>query len=214
MTAARRILVLDDHAVVREGLAQLLAPLGGGCEVLQGRGRPGPGPGLMAQLQGPPLDLVVLDLHLGPAGGGADPLAALRWWRSQHPQLPVVMLSGDDDPELATAAFGLRPGGLAVQVSGYPWPCSVACLWCCRAGASCRPSWPAAGRPSRRRCRAHRASARRAALPVAGLSNKEIARELALAEPTVKQHLVVIFRVLGVRNRAQAALAARQQRLG
>ena len=42
---------------------------------------------------------------------------------------------------------------------------------------------------------------------IAGQSNKEIARALGLAEPTVKAHLVTIFRVLRVRNRAQAVVA-------
>ena len=42
---------------------------------------------------------------------------------------------------------------------------------------------------------------------VRGRSNKEIARALALAEPTVKGHLVTVFRVLSVRNRAEAMSA-------
>lgn len=213
MTAARRILVLDDHAVVREGLAQLLAPLGGGCEVLQAAGL-AQAQALMAQLQGPPLDLVVLDLHLGPAGGGADPLAALRWWRSQHPQLPVVMLSGDDDPELATAAFGL---GLAGWLSKSADTLALlGGLSLVLQGGRIVPPFVASRRAAEPGSGAELTERQRDVLRCLsqGLSNKEIARELALAEPTVKQHLVVIFRVLGVRNRAQAALAARQQRLG
>lgn len=42
---------------------------------------------------------------------------------------------------------------------------------------------------------------------VLGRSNKEIARALAMAEPTVKGHLVTVFRVLRVRNRAEAVSA-------
>ena len=204
--------MLDDHAVVREGLAQLLAPLGGGCEVLQAAGlAPGPGPDGPAAR--PPLDLVVLDLHLGPAGGGADPLAALRWWRSQHPQLPVVMLSGDDDPELATAAFGL---GLAGWLSKSADTLALlGGLSLVLQGGRIVPPFVASRRAAEPGGSAELTERQRDVLRclAQGLSNK-IARELALAEPTVKQHLVVIFRVLGVRNRAQAALAARQQRLG
>ena len=45
-------------------------------------------------------------------------------------------------------------------------------------------------------------------LMVGGLSSKNIARELNLAESTVKSHVLVIFRKLGVESRAQAVLAA------
>jgi DNA-binding NarL/FixJ family response regulator len=41
-----------------------------------------------------------------------------------------------------------------------------------------------------------------------GLSNKEIARELALAEVTIKVHLTAIFRKMGVRSRTEAAMQA------
>jgi DNA-binding NarL/FixJ family response regulator len=46
-----------------------------------------------------------------------------------------------------------------------------------------------------------------------GLSNKEIARALALSDKTVKAHITAIFKALGVVNRTQAALAAQQRAL-
>lgn len=198
--APLHILVVDDHALLRDGLAALLQRLRPGCRVSQA-GDAATAAALVARHPG--MALAVVDVHLP----GGEPLALLRQLRRDHPLLPVAMLSGDTDPALAaralaegacgylpkTADMGLVAGALEVVLDGGRFvPAFVA-------QQAARPA-PAGLTPRQ---------AEILALLAQGLANKDIARRLGLAEPTVKAHLVTIFRVLRVKNRAQAALAAR-----
>lgn len=199
--APLHILVVDDHALLRDGLAALLQRLRPGCRVSQA----GDAEGAQAVLaRHTDITLAVVDVHL-PAG---EPLALLRRLRRSHPLLPVAMLSGDSEPALAaralaegacgylpkTADMGLLAGALEVVLKGGRFvPAFVV-------QQAARPA-PTGLTPRQGEI---------LALLAQGLANKEIARSLGLAEPTVKAHLVTIFRVLRVTNRAQAALAARK----
>jgi two-component system, NarL family, nitrate/nitrite response regulator NarL len=193
------LLVVDDHTVVRAGMAQLLRSWRGGCEVSQAAD--------LAQAQSvlaarPDIGLVVLDVHLP----GLPPLQALHTLRRSHPLLPVMLLSADADPDLAaqalrdgasgwlhkTADMRVLLGALELVLGGG---CYIPPMLMQR-----RPQVPADESLTDRQL---------AVLSelVRGRSNKEIARELGMAEPTVKGHLVTVFRVLRVRNRAEAVSA-------
>jgi DNA-binding NarL/FixJ family response regulator len=82
-----KILVIDDHALVREGLSQVLKVLDEAVEILQA-GTCAQGFSL-AQIHHD-LDLVLLDYHLPDMTG----LAALAVFGQRHPELPILMLSG------------------------------------------------------------------------------------------------------------------------
>lgn len=191
------LLIVDDHAMVRSGLAQLLRTLRDPCEVSEAADLPQARAALAAR---PDIALVVLDVHLP----DEPPLAPLRELRRSHPLLPVLLMSGDTDPLLAARA--LDEGAAGWLPKSADAPVLLNALDQVLAGGSYVPPF----------------LLQRPALPpevltdrqlevlaqlVRGRSNKEIARQLGMAEPTVKGHLVTIFRVLRVRNRAEAALA-------
>jgi DNA-binding NarL/FixJ family response regulator len=190
------LLIVDDHAVVRLGLAVLLRGLRGGCEVTEAGDLAAAQAALAAR---PDIALVVLDVHLP----GCAPLEPLHLLRRSHPLLPVAMLSADSDAELAARA--LRDGAAGWVPKAADARVLAAAIELILSGGCYVPPFllqleaPAA-RPDALTERQLEVLAEL----VQGRSNKEIARSLGMAEPTVKGHLVTIFRVLRVRNRAEA----------
>jgi len=192
------LLVVDDHAVVRVGLAQLLRGLRDGCEVSEAADLPRAQAVLAAR---PDVALVVLDVHLP----GAAPLEALRELRRGHPLLPVALLSADTDPDLAAQA--LRDGAAGWLPKSADARVLLGAIELVLAGGCYVPPFllqrPAAAAQESLTGRQLDVLGQL----VQGRSNKEIARALGMAEPTVKGHLVTVFRVLRVRNRAEAVSA-------
>jgi two-component system, NarL family, nitrate/nitrite response regulator NarL len=194
---AGHVLVVDDHSVVRAGVAQLLRSWRGGCEVSEAAN--------LAQAQAllaarPDVGLVVLDVHLP----GEAPLHALHTLRRSHPLLPVLVLSADSDPDLAAQA--LRDGASGWLHKTADMRVLLGALELVWAGGCYIPPMLVQRQPQAAESLTDRQLAVLSEL-VRGRSNKEIARQLSLAEPTVKGHLVTIFRVLRVRNRAEAVTA-------
>lgn len=97
---APRILIVDDHPLVRRGLRELLASGGDAAEVTEA----GDADGLLAALADHEVDLVILDLSLP----GARGLELLRSLRTDHPSVPVLVLS--IHPEEPYALRCLRAG--------------------------------------------------------------------------------------------------------
>lgn len=91
MTAAIRVLLADDHSVVREGLRHVLA----GAPELTVVGEAGTGPEAMSLAAQERPDVVLLDLTMPGAGG----LEVLRHLRTTLPEIRVLILSVHDDPE-------------------------------------------------------------------------------------------------------------------
>jgi DNA-binding NarL/FixJ family response regulator len=208
-----KILVVDDHALVREGLRQVLKGLDENVEVLDA---PHCARAFdLADLH-PDLDLVLLDYHLPDMDG----LSALETLRSRHPELPVVMLSGSVDPYIMNQVLGRGAAGFVTK-SGMSEELLTAlravlngdiympALW----HATPRPSLladPNADRPNR----PHFTSKQLEVLNelMAGMSNREICEKLGIGAETVKNHVTAILRAFGVQTRTQAVLAA--NRLG
>jgi DNA-binding NarL/FixJ family response regulator len=193
------LLVVDDHAVVRVGLAQLLRGLRAGCEVSEAAD--------LTQAHGvlaarPDVALVVLDVHLP----GQAPLQALHSLRRQYPLLPVVLMSGDTSPALAAQA--LHDGAAGWLPKSADERVLIGALELVLAGGCYVPPF-LLQRPAVQPAQETLTERQVDVLGelVRGRSNKEIARALGMAEPTVKGHLVTIFRVLRVRNRAEAVSA-------
>lgn len=198
---AHHLLIVDDHPVVRVGVAQLLRAHREGFEVSEADSLAAAQALLACR---PDVSLVVLDVHL-PGLSPLQPLQALQQLRAQWPLLPVLLMSADSDPVLATRALddgaagwlpksadvGVLLGALDLVLAG---------------GCYLPPFLLQRGGDLPDETLTQRQAEVLAEL-VKGRSNKEIARELGMGEPTVKGHLVTIFRVLRVRNRAEAALA-------
>ncbi len=205
-----RIALVDDQALVREGLKSLLRGLGFDvvldCE---------DGAALLAALTAQTVDLVLSDVRMPRMDG----IELTRELRSAGSQVPIVLLTTFDDSEVmlraieaGAQAFLLKdvsPEDLqdAVQrvARGEHWLAPVA-TDAVRRHLNYADSAPASGELGARELSILR-------LMAGGYSNKEIARSLFLAEGTVKNYVSEILEKLGARDRTRAVLKAITLRL-
>jgi DNA-binding NarL/FixJ family response regulator len=212
-----RVLVVDDHEVVRAGLRMLLGRATG-IEVV---GEASDGAAALGAVAALAPDVVLMDLSMP----GIDGVQATALLTEAHPSVRVVVLTTFADREHVTAAidagavgFMLKdadPGALADAVRSAargeaPLDPRAALALIDRRRSPASPDGatagadripPAAGTPS--------LTAREwevLGLIGQGLSNRLIARRLGIAEKTVKAHLTSIFAQIGVTDRVQAAL--------
>jgi DNA-binding NarL/FixJ family response regulator len=204
--AAVRILVCDDHPVFREGLRDALAELP--AEIVEAADGAA---ALRAVDADPGLDLVLLDLTLP----GADGWAIFGALRSRHPALPVVIVSASEDPadvrralDQGAAGFVPKSSTVAVLRQALRLVLAGGVYVPAAALAAARPPGAAAG-AQQRRTRAALLTPRQLEVLVLmsrGLTNREIAGALGIAEGTVKTHARTLYEVLDVSNRTEAAL--------
>ncbi|GAA0944462.1 response regulator transcription factor [Actinocorallia libanotica] len=203
-----RIVLCDDHAVVRAGLLALFgsAP---GIEVAGEAGGGAEAVALAARLRP---DVVLMDLQLG---GGMDGVEATRRITADSGGAVhvLVLTTYDTDADITRAIEEGATGYLLKAERPEELFAAV------RDAAAGRTALSA---PVARRVMAHLRSPRPAltdrqldilAELARGLSNREIARELFLSEATVKTHLGRIYDKLGVDTRAGAVAVAKEQRL-
>ena len=204
-----KLLVVEDHALVREGLVQVLRQLEADVTVLEAADCH-----MATELlqDTGPVDLMLLDLGLP----GLDGLSYLATLRKRYPGMRVVVLSGFDDPAtvnkaMKSGAAGFVPksfssdrllNALRVVISGgvvVPEALGVQKVAVPRAVSQ---GWvdPEKVGLTARQIEVLRLMAR-------GKSNRDIANLLGLSEGTVKIHLSAVFRALGVNSRAQAIVA-------
>jgi DNA-binding NarL/FixJ family response regulator len=203
-----RVVIADDHAIVRTGLAQVLE----GAEDIDLVGVAEDGEQAVRLAAERDADVVLMDLVM-PTVGGAE---ATRRLLSERPGTQVVILTSFSDRErildaLDAGAIGyllkdtepdaVLDGVRAAARGESPLaPKAARALVSERAGQ--RPSFELSEREREV-----------LALVGDGLSNKQVARRLEISEKTVKAHLTRIFRELGVFDRTQAALWAREHGL-
>jgi DNA-binding NarL/FixJ family response regulator len=200
-----RVVIADDHAVVRSGLDQLLATAGD-IELV---GSAGDGADAVAMVDAVVPDVVLIDLSM-PVLDGTE---ATRQIVAAHPEVKVVVLTSfADDRHIA----GALDAGAIGYVLKHADPDEV--IDAVRsAAAGDAPLDPKAARvllESRRRPgRRGELSSREEEvlrLVAQGLPNKQIARRLSISERTVKAHLTNVFARLDVTDRTQAALWAQE----
>lgn len=210
-----KLLIVDDHPILREGLAALLRQASDRTEILQASDDAA---GLLLAETNPDLDAVFLDLNMPGAGG----MPAIQEFGRRNPDLPVIVLSSSEDPHdirraLALGALGYIPksasprtllAALQLVLSGsvYVPPALLATI-AAASGPDSGPHGAAALAQLTERQREVLTQLGR------GLSNKEIGHALNLSEKTVKAHITAIFRTLNVVNRLQAAAVARESTL-
>ena len=203
-----RVLLCDDHAVVREGLARLLERTEG-IDVV-GTAADG-AEGVTATVTLRP-DVVLMDLAMP----NVDGIAATRRILAEAPGTRVVVLTSFSDNTRIHAA--LDAGALGYLLKYAEASEVVRAIRAASRGESpldprvaravlARGTTPAAlsGMTARER--------EVLALLGTGLPNKAIARRLGISEATVKAHLTRIFRQIGVTDRTQAAIWAREHRI-
>jgi DNA-binding NarL/FixJ family response regulator len=206
-----KLLIVDDHAILREGLVALLQQFEQGANVLQASDTT---EGLRLAEAHPDLDAVFLDLNMPDQGG----MEIIPIFARRCPQLPVIVLSSSEDPSdvrlaLKSGAFGYVPksasprnilSALRLVLSGEIYiPPLMLDLGPVVTDGSGRVAPEAGERLTERQTEVLRQLCR-------GLSNKEISRALDLSEKTTKSHITAIFKALSVVNRTQAASAARR----
>ena len=204
-----KILVVDDHALVREGLCQVLKGVDREVEVLSAEtcARAFELANLHADL-----DLVVLDYHLPDMSG----LAALSMFRKDHPELPVILLSGSVDPPMMRLIMERGAAGFVAKAALSDELLSAVRM--VLAGDVYVPPElrPQPGMtPEQADADFTRAVAQLTPrqedvlyLLLEGRSNKDISQTLQLSDETTKNHVSGILRVFGVQTRVQAVLAA------
>lgn len=206
-----KILVIEDHALVREGL---LLALRGIEEGVEGFGAADADEGLKLLEANPDLDMVLLDLML-PGTSGMAVLGAIR---KRWPAIPVVILSALDDPE--TVARAMRNGASGFVPKANSTDVLIDALRQVLDGEVYLPAHLrdalANGEGRRNRTMADRygltaAQMRVLELLVQGKTNRQIAEVLGVTEGTVKIHVSAIFKALNVTNRSQAVLLANKQ---
>lgn len=207
-----RVLLADDHAMVRDGLMPFLERLQPGTEVVEAGSLP---EAMTAAENAAPIDLAILDLYM-PGMNGLNGLSVMR---SRYPGVPVVILSGSTRPEDALQAIehgacGFIPktmrgetiiGVLRLVLSGEKYIPPF--LFEYRDGVTqpVAPVSPDAGSPLASLTPRERDILE---MIVDGAPNKVVARRLNLQEVTVKAHLRNMFRKLNVANRTEAARIA------
>ncbi|MEV7288291.1 response regulator transcription factor [Streptomyces sp. NPDC093252] len=218
-----RILLCDDHAVVRAGLLALLgsAP---GIEVI---GEAGSGEEAVAMTRKLRPDVVLMDLQLGPGMDGVETTRRLVADRAPHapgapaphaphvPHVPhvLVLTTYDTDADI-TRAIEAGATGYLLKAEG---PEELFAAIHAAARGRTALSGPVAGRVmAQLRSPAPALTARERDILTQlsqGLPNREIARALFISEATVKTHLRRIYDKLGVDTRAGAVAAANARRL-
>ncbi len=197
-----RILLVEDHQVVRQGLVSLLAS----TEDMEVVGSVGDGEAAVASFHTLRPDVTLMDLQL-PKLNGAE---ATRRIRLEAPEARVVVLTTYDGDEDIFRA--LQAGAKGYLLKGMPFDELLKTIRSVHAGKSRIPS-PIAEKLADR-VSAQQLTARELSVLeriVAGRANKEIASDLFISEATVKTHVNSLLGKLGVADRTQAATAALQR---
>jgi len=203
-----KILVADDHPLFRAALCQAIkGSLGEKTRILECEAISGLGETIASN---PDIDLILLDLQMP----GANGFSGLVLVRREHPEIPVAIVSANEDGNtiqrsIEYGACGFIPKSSDLVTIG------------CAIGAVLRGDiWvPEQESPARERSREEREFSERIKtltpqqlkvflMLTKGLLNKQIAAEIDVSEATIRTHMTAIFRKLGVRNRTQAVLAA------
>ena len=201
-----RILIADDHEVVRSGLKSLVA--GTNIKVVA---EVSTGEDAVRSVDENEFDVVLLDIRMD----NGDGLTALGRIKLDHPDLPILMFSTYDNPTYVARAVALGASGYLLKGSSRD-----RLIEAIQTAAKGESAW---AREELRRVTGALSTPRLAAdieVPLTkresevlqqlafGLTNKEIAKALGISYETVKEHVQHILRKVGVADRTQAAVWA------
>jgi len=214
MHSAMKILVVDDHVLIREALGGVLRELKGDAAVVI---EASDSRQAMRQIEAnPDIELVLLDLGL-PDRDGFELMSDLA---RRHPTVSVVVHSAHQDRErvmkaLDLGALGFIPKSARREVligafnlifsGGVYIPPEIIAR---RPPAAAAPPEPPSGKASAADLGLTERQMQVLALMMQGKSNKAICRDLDLAEPTVKVHVSAVLKALKAANRTEAVIAA------
>src|SRR3989338_3919481 len=208
-----KILLGDDHALFRDGMRHVLQRLPEEVEILEAGNFPD---GLKVAAQHPELDLALLDLNMP----GSEGPISIRFFHRHYPHIPIVVVSGEEGRgymekvmnygamgfvcKSSTAAVMLSALNLVLSGGVYVPPEML------RQHSVIIEEPEITDRRSLRTNEYGLTSRQMEVLRymAAGMSNKEIAEAVHLAEGTVKIHVAAVYQTLRVSNRMEAVRAA------
>jgi DNA-binding NarL/FixJ family response regulator len=198
-----RVVIADDHAVVRAGLAQLLATFQG-VELVGTAANGEEAVSLCAEREP---DVVLMDLEM-PVLDGIEATARIR---AAQPGVAVVVLTSFSDRQRILRALDAGAAGYLLK-DAEPGELAKSIEAAARGEAPLDPKAARALLSARRAPTVAETLSERErevlAMVGQGLPNKVIAQRLAISEKTVKAHLTSVYRQIGVTDRTQAALWA------
>lgn len=209
-----RVLIADDHPIVREGLRRLLS-LEEDIDIV---GEVGDGEAVIASVEECEPDVVLLDLRMP----GMDGLTALQRLRKMNRKTKILVLTASEDKNEFVEAMKLGCSGIVLKQTaaelviksirkvhaGEIWLDSHTTAAVMRQFASPHEPGAAVGVRSRDRSPLSQREREIVGLVAQGYKNKEMAEKMFISEQTVKNHLHNIFDKLGVSDRLELALYA------
>ncbi|GAB2466863.1 transcriptional regulator [Jatrophihabitans fulvus] len=206
MSAPIRVVMVDDHRMVRVGLGAMLAT----APDIEVVGEAADGAQAVEVLTGTDADVVLMDLSMPVLDG----VAATRRLREIRPSARVVVLSSSSDRKQVRDAVAAGAVGYVLK------DCAPEELLSAVRSAAAGHSpldprvagalLPGTGEPAPSAVGLSDREVEVLRLAARGLANKQIGRSLGIAERTVKVHLGNVFRRIGVADRTSAALWARE----
>lgn len=208
-----KVLIADDHSLVREGLKIALTGLPSRTVPVEAASAADVRSAMSVH---PDIDLVILDLQMP----GVNDLELLTELCNTRPELPVVVVSANEDARVMQRAIehgaagfipksvanGVLVSAMQLVLSGGVYIPTEAL----EAGENeASPRYHGSGLPVRRDTFTTR-QLDVLELMAGGHSNKSIANQLGLSEHTIKIHISAILRILEVNNRTEAAIACRK----
>jgi DNA-binding NarL/FixJ family response regulator len=214
-----KVLLVDDHTLIRRALSQVLGMWISGTEVSEAESAEE----AVEMLSGSTFDVALVDICMP----GRDGLDLLKEIRANWPKVPVIMLTSYDTAEYVRTALAEGASGYLLKDSTPEDLTQAITVALSGAGNVLSPravrnlfdGGSHGGQSESRSPRPADAGLTRRETDILellaeGHSNRTISRRLFLSEKTVKAHLAAVFRKLGVSNRTQAAMAAVGMGLG
>ena len=206
MTEVSRIIIADDHPLVRGALRQALTGAAGDAEIVEC----GSLQELSAAVAGQPTDLILLDLTMP----GVRGFSGLLYIRAQHPEIPVVVVSANDEHDTIRRSINLGASGFVPKTTDMETMRNA--IGNVLQGETWIP--PDVNMAVKDDSQTGDIMSRLASLTPQqvrvlmmlseGLLNKQIAYELSVSEATIKAHVSAILQKLGVDSRTQAVITA------
>lgn len=211
-----KILLVDDHSLFREGMRYVLQQLPEQVEIYEASNFPD---ALKQAELHPELDLALLDLNMP----GSEGSISVKFFHQRFPHIPVVVVSGEDGRSNMEKVMGYGAMGFVCKSSSSPVMLSALNL--VLAGGvyvppqmlqqSPSPAVSVSDRVDKRSQNTNEYGLTVRQMQVLthlaeGMSNKQIAQTVNLAEGTVKIHVAAVYQVLRVNSRMEAVRVAEQ----
>jgi DNA-binding NarL/FixJ family response regulator len=214
-----KVLIVDDHALVRRGIGHVVRDCFPDAEVVEAESA-----SAALEVMSHGVEIALVDVRMPDSDG----LELLHELKDRWPDVPVIMLTSFDHAHYVRRALAEGAAGymlkdatpedleqaIKVAVSGGGNVLSPRVIQNLFEATGAESSSPEGSRGSRPAGALTQRETDILALLAEGKSNRDISRALYLSEKTVKAHLAAIFRKLGVTNRTQAAMAAVSMGIG